>query len=231
MDTQGWDTVIAPMDELTDELGRLADETTELGLLAEDMFKNAAAALYVSEPDSAQSVLRDANDCAKRHYGINQRALALLARHVPSGDAMRRVVEVQQIAGDFARIAEHSREIASHALALGGKVDSDLLEAGGDAPMLLMGMLRQTYIEVRASVVASTTRDTRIARHIFDEDAELVRLYLIFKGILERTIAAHPRDAARWSRILLVGVQLHHIGTRAAAIARTLTFTPPQADL
>jgi phosphate uptake regulator len=223
--------VIEPVDELTEELGRLADETTELGLLAEDMFKNAAAALYTPEPDAARSVLRDAHASAQLHYGINQRALALLTRHLPSGDIMRRVVEVQQVAGEFARIAEHSREIANHALALGGNVDGDLLAAGSDAPMLLMGMLRQTYIEVRAGVVASTTRDTRVARHIFDEDAELVRLYLIFKGILERIIAAHPRDAAHWSRILLVGVELHHIGSRAAAIARTLTFMPPQAEV
>src|SRR5215831_2344658 len=228
---QRQDMVIEPVDELTEELGRLADETTELGLLAEDMFKNAAAALYVSEPHAARSVLRDANDATQLHYGINQRALALLTRHLPSGDIMRRVVEVQQIAGEFSRIAEHSREIAGHALALGGNVDSDLLAAGSDAPMLLMGMLRQTYIEVRAAVVASTTRDTRIAKHIFDEDAELVRLYLIFKGVLERVIAAHPRDAAHWSRILLVGVELHHMGSRAAAIARTLTFVPPQADV
>src|SRR5262249_61755477 len=114
------------------------------------MVKNVGAALYVPEPDAARSVLRSANDCAQLHYGINQRALALLMRHLPSGDTMRRVVEVQQIAGEFAHIGEHSREIAGHALALGGNVDSDLLAAGSDAPMLLMGMLRQTYIEVRA---------------------------------------------------------------------------------
>src|SRR5262249_40655536 len=154
------------------------DETTELGILAEDAFKNAAAALYVAEPDVATSAQRDAHTCAQTHYGINQRALALLARRLPSGDAMRRVVEVQRIAAEFAHIADHSRAIAEHALVLGGTVDGDLLAVGGDAAILLLWMVRQAYIEVRACVVATTTRDTNMARRIIEEDGELVRLYL-----------------------------------------------------
>jgi phosphate uptake regulator len=222
---------VAAADEaFAEELGKLADDTTEMGLFAEDVFKNAAAALYVAEPEAAAGAIQDARLCAQQLMDINSRALTLLARYLASGDAIRRIVEVQRVAGEFAHIAEHSREIAEHALALHGTVDEDLLASGGDAPMLLLRMLRQTYVEVRASVVASTTRDTVMARRIITEDGELVRLYLLYKAHLERAIAADRYSAPRLTRLLLVGARLHQIGTAVVGIARTTLYTPPQME-
>jgi phosphate uptake regulator len=213
-----------------DELGRLADDTTELGLFAEDLFKNAAAALYTPEPEAAAGAIAAAESCARLHHEINARALSLLTRNLTSSDAVRRVVEVQRFAAHFAQIATYAREIAEHALALRGAVDDELLSVSEDAPMLLLRMLRQTYVEVRAGVVACTTRDTVIARRVIVEDSELGRLYLVFKTRLERAITMDRTVAARFTRILLVGARLHNIGTAVVGIARTLLYTPPQLD-
>jgi len=224
------DTMVYPMPDPMDELGRLGDDTAELSLLAEDTFKNAAAALYVPDSGAARGVADAAEDCTRLFYALNQRALSILALATPSSDTMRRVVELQHVAAEFARIGDHCREIAEQALALAGSAEDDLSVLGSDAPNLLIQMLRQTYIEVRACVVATTTRDTAMARRIISEDGELQRLYLLYKGMLERSIALNPRNAARLSRLLLVGVQLHNIGSRVVAVARTILFTPPQLE-
>jgi phosphate uptake regulator len=211
-------------------LGRLADDTTELGLAAEEVFKNASSALYAEEPEAARGAMADAQACAAQHRELNARLLAMLAQRLPGPGAVRQTVELQRIASQFAQIARLAREIADHAFALRGTLDEALFALGDDVPMLLIHMLRQTYVEVRAGVVACTTRDTVIAKRIISEDGELGRLYLLYRTRLERAIVADPTAAARLTRMLLVGARLHNIGTAVVGIARTILYTPPQAD-
>lgn len=230
MSNPGGERVAEPEDEFAEQIGRLADDATELGLSAEELFKNAAAALYAQEPEAALSAVAEAQACAAQHREVNARALALLAQRLPDSEAVRRTVEVQRIAMQFAQIARHAREIADHAFALRGTVEDELFSLGDDVPMLLIRMLRQTYVEVRAGVVACTTRDTVIAKRIISEDGELGRLYLLYRSRVERAISADPSAAARLTRILLVGTRLHNIGTAVVGIARTILYTPPQVD-
>jgi phosphate transport system protein len=222
--------VAAAGDEFAEQIDRLADDTTELGLSAEEVFKNAAAALYAHEPEAALGALAGAQTCEEQHHDINARALGLLAKHPSGSDALRRIVEAQRIAAQFAQIARLGREIADHALALRGTAEEDLFALGDDVPMLLIRMLRQTYVEVRAGVVACTTRDTVIAKRIVSEDGELGRLYLFYRTRLERAIAADAAAAPRLTRILLVGARLHNIGTAVVGIARTVLYSSPQAE-
>lgn len=222
------DLALGPLLVASEEVDRLSDDIAELALLAEDVFKNASAALYVPDAGAVHAVVEAADECARMHYALNQRALTVLGLVSADPDLARRIVELQQSAVEFARIATASREIAEHALALCGSAENDLLEIGVDAPALLVHMLRQAYVELRASVVASATRDTVMARRIIAEDGELQRLYLMYKGAIERAIGANPRNAARLSRLVLVGLQLHDIGSHVVAIARALLYAPPQ---
>ena len=137
-------------DGFAEELGRLADDTTELGLTAEEVFKNASAALYAEEPEAALGAVADAQACASQHRELNSRILGMLAQQLPGPDAVRQTVEVQRIASQFAQIARLAREIADHAFALRGTVEDELFALGDDVPLLLIRMLRQTYVEVRA---------------------------------------------------------------------------------
>ncbi len=212
-----------------DELGNLAEETTELGILAEEIFKNAAAAVHERDHHAAWSALESQRVCAQTYLGIHQKSLVLLARNGLTGDDMRRVVELQQIAAEFARIGDNGRLIAEQALALGGAAEPELLRAGGDVPALFMQIVRQAYIEVRGSVIASTTRDTALARRLAAEDSELDRLFLSFKSAINQAIAANPRSAFSLHRLLLIGVYLEDIGNRVASVCRTLLYTPPAA--
>ena len=217
-------------ESIEDEIAGLTEETTELAILAEDAFKNAAAALYSQEQDAAFIAMDHERACAQMARAIHSRALALLAWHLPAGDDMRRVLELQQIAGEFARVADNARVIAEQALQLAGMGEMLLLSAAGDAPLLLVQLVRQAYIEVRGSVIATTIRDTAIARRLISEDGELDRLFLAFKRVVEAAIATDVSASGPLQRLLLVGLRFEDIGNRVVAICHTLLYTPPPAS-
>ena len=216
-------------EHMDDEIGSLADETTELGVYAEDIFKNAAAGLYERSTEAALFGLDTSQVCARLHTAIHLKGLSIIAWYAPGPDVTRRIVGLQQIAADFARIAADGGQIAEQAIFLGGSGESDLLLAGGDAPLYLIELIRQTYVEVRGCVIATTTWNTAMARRLIAEDAELDRLFLSYKYALDAAIAANPRSAARLQRLLLVGVHLEDIGNRVVSICRTLLYRPPGA--
>jgi phosphate uptake regulator len=212
---------------IEDEIAGLTEETTELAILAEDAFKNAAAALYGQEQEAAFIALEDEWTCGQMARTIHTHALALLARHLPAGDDMRYILELQQFAGEFARIAEDARVIAEQALQLGGMGEAYLLRAAGDAALLLLQLVRQAYIEVRGCIIATTTRDTVIARRLVSEDGELDQLFLAFKHVVEAAIRLEVMASGPLQRLLLVGVRLEDVGNRVVAVCRTLLYTPP----
>lgn len=206
----------------------LMEETTELGLLAEDLFKNAVAALYGHTSDAAYSVFENEGACVQMHQTIHHRALSMLASYMPQGDDMRRIVEMQATAAEFAHIGENARHIADYALILGGMAEAELQRIGGAAAQdMLMRIVRQAYVEMRGCVIASTTRDTALARRLVHEDSELDSLFRAFKNRLDHEIARNPRNAAVLHRLLLVAVHLEEIGNHVVAICRTLLYQPP----
>ncbi|HKV85288.1 MAG TPA: PhoU domain-containing protein [Ktedonobacterales bacterium] len=210
----------------TELVAGLLDEVTELGLMAEDVFKNASAALlFPQEAQAAHVAMEHEQQCAQLYRSLHQRSLGLLRRSTRSSAALRRIVEVQQIAAEFARIADDSRQIAEHALWLGGMADTHLIQAGGDAPLLLVQLVRQAYVEIRGSVVATATHDTVLAKRLLSEDGELDQLFLSFKANVERALAVNPRSGADFNRLLLIAVILEDIGNRVASTCNTILYS------
>jgi phosphate uptake regulator len=213
------------------ELRALVEETTELGLLAEDSYKNAAAAIVLPQAtDSAHVAIDGERACAQAYRVIHQKSLDLLARRLASGDDLRRIVEVQQLASEFALISTAVKHLADQALALGGMAEAHLRRVRSDAPTLLVQLVRQVYVELRGCVVACTARDKVLARRLVEEDAELERLFRLFKMALEREIARSPRNAAPLNRLMLVGVYLRDIGSRVVSACHTLLYAPPASE-
>ncbi len=213
------------------EVSKLAEETTELGIFAEDIFKNASAALlYGFDREMSHLVLEAGWVCEHQQRAIHQRALGLLQRAAAAGQELRQILETQAVAAEFARIAEDSRLIAEQSLELGEMSKMYQLGVSDDTPKLLERLVRQAFVEVRGCVLASTTRDTTLARRLIREDIELDRLYRLYKSQIEQAIAANPRGALPLHRLLLVGVHLEDIGNRVVSACRTLLY-PPSATV
>src|SRR5260370_674291 len=146
------------------ELRAVVAETAELGVLAEDSYKNAAAAIVLPQAtDSAHVAIDGERACAQAYRVIHQKSLDLLARRLASGDDLRRIVEVQQLASEFALISTAVKHLADQALALGGMAEAHLRRGRSDAPTLLGQLVRQVYVELRGCVVACTAPDNVLA--------------------------------------------------------------------
>lgn len=202
-------------------LGALYAAATELGVVAEDIFKNAATALYEPQIAIIQGIAEAESQCVQMQYDIHRQALGLLAAWGAEGERLRMVIAVQQVSLAFVRIAHDGRQIAELALALMGEVGALLAYAGDDGSLLLQ-LIRQTYVEVRGGVLAVTLRDAAMARRVVAEDTRLDGLFLAFKSLLDRAILTNPRAAAPLQRLLLVGVHLEDIGNRVVGICKAL---------
>lgn len=208
----------------------MSDETTELGILAEDAFKNASAAMYGQEHEAAQIVHEAVQQSDQMFRAIHQRALALVITRHPSPEQLRSIVRMQQIAGEFLRVVECAEAIATQAVALGGLVDAFLLGVSEEAPFLLLQVVRQAYVEMRGCVIATTTSDTALARRLIAEDEQLDMIFAQLRDAIQAAIREHIELSPQLHRVLLVGVHLAEIGDRVVAICRTLLFDYP-ADL
>jgi hypothetical protein len=207
-----------------DEVLRLGEETTELGIAVEDTYKNAASALYSAGIEAAH-IVEGGEDAADAP--ILAKIVAILRHSALFGEHFRRLAELQHIASGFAHIGEHARAIAGHALALHGAVEVELAQAAADVYELLRLLVRQTYIAIRGSIVVASSRDTEIAQRVLAAVAELDRIYLDFRRAVQRAIAVNGGHVLTLQHVLLAGARMQEIGAQSRAICRAALHTLP----
>jgi len=211
-------------DSVDDEVLRLAEETTELGIAVEDAYKNAASALYSTGIEAAHVV-----DSSKMSPDapILAKIVIILRHPALSGEHFRRIAELQHVASGFAQIGEHARGIAGHALSLHGAVETELTPVASDVYELLRVLVRQTYIVIRGSIVVASSRDAEIAQRVLAASAELDRLYLDFRRAVQRAIAVEGSHILTLQHVLLAGARMQEIGNQSRAICRAVLHAPP----
>jgi|GEM_PF-1380595 len=210
---------------MEDQVGALAAETTDLGILAEDAFKNAASSLFGWGLDGARSVLEMAYP-PYQNSSLHERIVEAIGQVSSSGEQMRHLAELQVIASAFARIGSRSREIARHALEMGENADRDLL--AGFAPIypLLFGLVQQGFVEIRGSVMISNARDTVRARRLLEEDSQMDLFYLRMQRTVQQAIEFNPLRSFLFQQALLVGARIKDIGDDVRAICRAVLHDP-----
>ena len=215
-------------EQFEDELQKLADGVTELGIAVGDIFRNAVAALFEPGREAGLSAIQAEREARQAATILRQESLAALRRLAPVGEQVRRAVELQQFAGEFAAIAERAAAIAQHALALGDSAEHSLQRVSYDAPDLLRQIVYQAYVEMRGCLIVCAARDTEKARRVIVENAELRSYYQALKQRLDQAIRAEPREALPLHRLLLMTTRMVEIGDRAVAICNAVLFMAPQ---
>jgi hypothetical protein len=213
-------------DGVDEEVRRLAEETTELGIAVEDAFKNATAALFDSdiavEPDESERLDLPPDVDAP----IRARILQLLGYSNLTGEQMRRIAELQSIAAAFAAMGEKARQIAGHTLALGEAVETELRMTAADLYDSLWVLVRQTFHEIRGSIMVANSRDTALARRVLQEDAMLDQAYLDVRYAVLRAIERDPHRAFFFHQVALMSALMEEIGNQAGAVCRAVLHAP-----
>lgn len=211
----------ARMREMDDLVSALAAQTTDLGIFCEETFRNAASSLFGWGLDGALSVLEEAHPPYQDTL-LHERIVEAIAASSSSGQQLRRLAELQQIASAFARIGARAREIAEYAMEMGENVDRDLQAAFEPIYPQLFGLLQQAFLEIRGSIMISNARDTVKARRLLEEDSQMDLRYIRFQRVVHQAIEYYPLRSYLFQQALLVGVRIKGMGDDVRAICRAV---------
>lgn len=211
-----------PNDQLSDEIGRLASDTTEMGMAVGDMFRSACAGLFMQEPDSARFAMESASWVAQARWVLDQRTRYIIERYFPVGDDMRRIAELRHAVSEYSRIADLSNHIADWALKLQGQGDALLLRCSPDAPNVLTSFISLVYEQMRGVFLVTAARHLEQAQALVARDAE-VRAYCdALLARLRYAIEREPFEAFPLQRLVMVATNMREINVSVVAICRAV---------
>jgi hypothetical protein len=207
-----------PNNDLSDALGALASDTTELGIVVGDMFQYAAASLFGREPEAARYAMD-----TRAWVGQAVNVLRLRGRHIiehfgPRGDALRRIAELQQATGEYARIAENAGHIAEHALAFDGGADDLLASIHADMPELTRALIFEIIERMRGVFLITASRDMALAANLIQSKDQVEALYRRVKALLDWRVRQDPFHALPIQRMLIVVTDVYQISLSLVAI-------------
>ena len=209
---------VGPNETLSDALGALASDTTELGIVVGDMFQYAAASLFGREDEAARYAMETRAWVSQSVSVLRRRALYLIQRFAPQGDDLRRIAELQQATSEYARIAERAGHVAEHALRLEGSADSLLASIHADAPDLMRALISEIVERMRGVFLVTASRDMALARDLIERDAEVETLYQRVKALLNWRIRNDPFNALPMQRLLIVASDVRQIAASVVTI-------------
>jgi phosphate uptake regulator len=211
---------------LDDDIHKLVEMVTELGIEVEDILFNAVTALLGEGIHGAQQAQQAGNECEARYQLAHQLGLELIMDGRASADQARWIMELQELGRAFRRIAQEATWIAIQSLALQIPAD-DVLAQVGASMNLLEYLVEQTRMQVRNAIIFSTSRDRKYARRILDEATDLLRAYNVLDTRVQAAIGEHPRDSFPMQQLLGIATRLENIGKLCSSIASAVLYDPP----
>lgn len=211
-----------PNDQLSDEIGRLASDTTEVGIAVGDMFRSACAGLFTPEPDSARFAMESASWVAQARWMLDQRTRYIIQRYAPIGDDMRRIAELRYAVSEYSRIADRSNHIADWSLKLEGQGDALLLRCSPDAPDILTSFISLVYEQMRGVFLVTAARDLEQAQALIARDGEVHAYCDALLLRLRYAIEQEPFEAFPLQRLVMVCANMREIDVSVVAICRAV---------
>lgn len=211
---------------LDDEIRKLVEMVTDLGIEVENILFNAVTALLGEGTHGAQQARQAGDDCEKRYQLAHQLGLDLIMDGRATADQARWIMELQEIGQAFRHISQDSVRIAALSLALQPPVE-DVLVVAGTSINLLEYLVEQTRMQVRNAINFAASRDRKYARMILEDVDDLQRAYIVLESRLQAAVRAHPRTSFPMAQLLGVAARLENIGRVCHGIANAVLYDPP----
>ncbi|HEY8325101.1 MAG: hypothetical protein ACHQ1E_05060 [Ktedonobacterales bacterium] len=213
---------VGPTDDLPEEIGRLASDTTEMGIVVGDGFRYACAGLFVQEPDSARFAMESARWAAYVRSLLDLRVRDIIQRYHPIGDDMRHIAELRHAVSEYSRISDLSNQIADGALALQGQCDTLLLRCAPDAPEILYTYTSLVYEQMRGVFLVTAARDLGQAQALVRRDEEVQAFCNALLVRLHYAIKQEPFEALPLQRIIMIATSMRDVDASVVAICKTV---------
>lgn len=200
-------------DELADVRARLLT----MSGAAEAALGRAVEALFARDSEKATAVIRGDRDIDQRELDIEERCLALLARHQPMARDLRLLVAAMRIANDLERVGDHAVNIAESATRV-----SDA-RAALPAPEI-EEMARLTRRMLSDAMDAFVKGDAAAGREICLRDDQVDALNRSTYKILLAEMKGDAKVIASALELLLVARNLERVADLATNVAEGVVF-------
>jgi phosphate uptake regulator len=211
-----------PDDQLPDAIGRLAGDTTEMGIVVSDMFRYACHDLFGLIPETARFIAESQHWVAYSTNVLEQQARSTILQYHPTGDDLRRIVELQHAASQYGRIAERSSHIAEQAHALGGESEQTLGRLALNTSDIFNQLIALVYEQMRGAFLVTAARDLAQARILLEREAEVASYYNVIQARLKHHTRIEPNTALPLQRLIMVTTDMREIVASVAAICNAV---------
>lgn len=199
------------------DLRELAERVTVMGLAVSDEFQNAVQALREGSAALAKRVISGDERIDELQEEINALVLRVLTRQQPMAQDLRCILAAEQIADEFERVGDHSKNIAKRSLAIGHAPTATALSH-------VAWLHARVHHMLAGALHAYTDRDTALALEVWSNDAELDRIYKDFFKYLVAEMERDTQCVADCTQLLFVAKSLERIGDHATNIAEHANF-------
>jgi len=206
-----------PREGFERQLRSLQHEILTLGSMVATAVERAVAALKTRDATMAETVVNDDHPIDALAFGIEERALLLIATQQPTAGDLRTISSAIAIAGELERIGDYAEGIAKIALL---NLDEPPIK-----PLIDIPRMADLSVEMlRRSLEAFINRDCLTAQEIWSEDDAVDLLQdRVFREMLTYMIE-DPSKITRGTRLLFVSHNLERIADRVTNICERTIY-------
>jgi phosphate transport system protein len=215
-----------PREVFDHQLRELEHSVLILGSMVAKAVERAVESLKLRSASLAQTIIDEDQAVDDLAYGLEERALLLIATQQPMASDLRVIAAVIAIAGELERIGDYAEGIAKVALL---SLDEPPLKPLIDIPR----MAELSLDMLRRSLDAFVAHDRQVAQLIWNEDDQIDALQdQIYRELLTYMFD-DPRTITRATRLLWVAHNLERIADRVTNICERISFmvTGDRAEL
>jgi len=202
---------------IEDDLNRLRDKLLVMGGAAERAIALATRSLIERDSELAERVIRDDDAIDQMELEIDRACVDILVLKQPAASDLRFVISVARAAPVVERIADHTVNIAKHALSLN---DEPELELNIDIARMA-SLVQQMLID---GLDAFTSGDPERARVTIARDDEVDSLYdQLYAQVIE-VVERDPMTVSRGAQWLFVLKHLERIADYVTNLCEQIVY-------
>ncbi len=201
----------------TNELTQLRDKLLVMGGAAEKAIALVTRALIERDPDLAERVIAEDDAIDKLELEIDALCADMLTLRPPTSIDLRLVLSIARTAPGVERIADHTVNIAKHALVINNEPALDL-------KIDIQRLARVVREMLIAGLDAFTSGDTERAQATIARDDEVDSLYDIFYSQVIDTMRQDAANVSRGAEWLFILKHFERIADYATNICEQTVF-------
>lgn len=206
-----------PRETLQQRLRELDGQVLTLASMVEKAVLRSVEAIRTGDQGTARRVVEDDAEVNRCRYGIEERAIHLIATQQPMAGDLRELLAALFIATELERIGDHAEGNGRIALMLGGRPAEGPLEA-------LTEMAEKGVSMLRRAIDAFVRRDADAARAVSAEDDQVDAIYSQVVAGLIRRGGLTPDDLTLVTYLMWTAHNLERVADRVTNICERVIF-------